>query len=259
VSEQQTLQLPLKVELKFPLADGRTLVQGPLTYNTDGLATRHNCDFIKDARFAAAYQYGMIDGRPDLQIEWRVHTALWVADQATQLAGDFVECGVNTGILSGAIMLWLNFERFGDRKFYLLDTFAGIPEEQISAAERAIGVHNMNRKYGDGDQLYNNVLKKFSRWPNAVVVRGRVPETLEAIKSERISYLSIDMNAVEPEIAAGEALWPRIVPGGFVLLDDYGWAPHINQKHAWDAFATRHGVSIFALPTGQAILMKPHA
>ena len=29
----------LRIDLHFPLADGRTLVQGPLTYNQDGLAT----------------------------------------------------------------------------------------------------------------------------------------------------------------------------------------------------------------------------
>ncbi|WP_374372724.1 TylF/MycF/NovP-related O-methyltransferase [Dongia sp.] len=255
----QLLQLPLKVEVKFPLADGRMLVQGPLTYNTDGLATRHNCDFMRDPGFVEAYRYGMLDGRPDLHIEWRVHIALWVAQQAAQLDGDFVECGVNTGILSGAILIALDFHaKWPQRKFFLLDTFAGIPEEQISAAERAVGVSEMNRKYQDGDQLYAAMQKKFARWPNAVIVRGRVPETLSAITSQKISYASIDMNVVEPEIAAGEFLWPRLVPGGLILLDDYGWAPHVNQKYAWDVFAKGKGVSILSLPTGQALIMKPH-
>ena len=58
----QTVQVPVKLDLKFPLPDGRTIVQGPLTYNTDGLATQHNCEFMKDPRFAAAYDYGMTDG-----------------------------------------------------------------------------------------------------------------------------------------------------------------------------------------------------
>jgi hypothetical protein len=212
--------------------------------------------WCKDPGFAEAYRVGASGGRADLHIEWRVHVALWVAGQAAQLEGDFVECGVNTGILSGAIMSALDFGKWPERKFYLLDTFAGIPEEQITAAERTAGVSGMNRKYQDSD-LYAAVQQKFAPWPNAVVVRGRVPDTLSAIKSTRVSYASIDMNVVEPEIAAGEFLWPLLVPGGFVLLDDYGWAAHVNQKHAWDEFARRHGISILALPTGQGLWMKP--
>lgn len=87
-------------------------------------------------------------------------------------------------------------------------------------------------------------------------MRGRVPDTLSAIESKAISYLSIDMNCVTPEIQAGEYLWPRLVNGGVILLDDYGWWPHIGQKNAWDAFAAARGLKILALPTGQGLLVK---
>jgi len=255
----QSVELPVKLNVKFPLPDGRTLVQGPLTYNQDGLATRHNCDFRRDPRFAEAYTVGMSGGRPDTQVEWRVHVAVWVATQAAQLPGDFIECGVNTGILSGAVLSWLDFARLTDRKFYLLDTFTGIPEEQISAAEKASGVQHFNRKYQNGEQLFAMVTEKFAPWSNAILIRGKVPDTLSQVKSDRIAYASIDMNVVEPEIATAEFLWPRLVAGGMILLDDYGWAPHYNQKLAFDAFAKRHGVEILAMPTGQGLIMKPHA
>jgi hypothetical protein len=38
------------------------LVMGPLTYNQDGLATRHNADFMHDTRFACAYDAGKTTG-----------------------------------------------------------------------------------------------------------------------------------------------------------------------------------------------------
>lgn len=248
----------VRIELRFPLADGRALVQGPLTYNQDGLATRHNADFMRAPRFQEAYAVGMENGSPDTRIEWRVHVALWAATQAIQLPGDFVECGVHTGILSGAVMTWLDFARHGQRRFYLFDTWQGIPVEQMSEEEKRAGVPDMNRKYQEGDAIHAAVVKKFARWPNAVVVRGRVPDSLSAIPgSGRVAYASIDMNVAAAEMAAVEFLWPRLVPGALVVLDDYGWAPHVNQKHAWDAFAQQHGVMILALPTGQGLLMKP--
>lgn len=248
----------LRIDLNFPLADGRTLVQGPLTYNQDGLATQHNADFMRDARFIEAYKAGMENGNPTTRVEWRVHTALWCATQALRLDGDFVECGVHTGILSGAVMTWLDFSRQAERRFFLFDTWAGIPVEQISEEERRIGVEHMNRKYQNGDALHADVVKKFTRWPNAVVIRGRVPESLDAMRaSERVVYASIDLNVTEAEMAAADFLWPRLVSGGLMLLDDYGWAPHINQKTAWDAWAARAGVMILSLPTGQGLIRKP--
>jgi O-methyltransferase len=248
----------LKLELRFPLPDGRAMVQGPLTYNQDGLATRHNADFMADPRFQAAYRAGLENAPAGTQVQWRVHVALWCATQAAALEGDFVECGVHTGILSGAVMTWLDFARFSDRRFYLFDTWQGIPVEQISEEEKRFGVADMNRKYRDGDALHAGVVAKFARWPNAVVVRGRVPESLAAMEASRqVAYASIDMNVAAAEMAAADFLWPRLVPGALMLLDDYGWAAHVNQKKAWDAFAQRERVSILALPTGQGLLLKP--
>jgi hypothetical protein len=254
---EQVVKLPVKLDLRFPLPDGRMLAQGPLTYNTDGLATQHNCEFIREPGFAKAYTFGMTDGPPGRHLEWRVHVALWLAQQAVQLSGDFIECGVNTGILSGAIMTYLDFNRMPERTYYLLDTFAGIPDEQISDSERSSGLAGMNAKYQGGDTLLGIVRRKFSPWPSARVIPGRVPDTLVEVDSERIVFASIDMNVVEPEIAAAEFLWPRLVPGAFMLLDDYGWAPHIHQKRAWDVFAREKNILILSLPTGQGLIMKP--
>ena len=247
------------VELKvhFPLPDGRTLVQGPLSYNQDGLATQHNADFLRDPRFQEAYRAGMENGRSGTRIEWRVHVALWCATQALQFEGDFVECGVHTGILSSAVMTWLDFARHAPRRFWLFDTWAGIPPEQVSEAERRMGTLDMNRKYQGGDALHADAVRKFAHWPNASVVRGRVPDSLTALQSvDKLAYVSMDMNVAAAEMAAAEVLWPKMVPGAPMLLDDYGWAAHANQKKAWDDWARRLGVMILSLPTGQGLVLK---
>lgn len=144
------------------------------------------------------------------------------------------------------------------KKYYLLDTFEGIPLEQISTAEFNIGVAHMNRKYDSGDKTYLDVKEKFKKWENCKVIRGKVPDTLDQVDSKKFSYVSIDMNVTAAEIAAAEFLWPKMVPGAIMLLDDYGWESHIQQKIAFDEFALRHGIQILSLPTGKAILMKPY-
>jgi hypothetical protein len=91
--------------------------------------------FQKDPRFVAASRRGMASGHhisrepgsdDDIHIEWRAHVVLWAATHAARLEGEFVECGVNTGIYSLAICEYIDFNRTG-KSFYLFDTFAGFP------------------------------------------------------------------------------------------------------------------------------------
>lgn len=115
------------------------------------------------------------------------------------------------------------------------------------------GWHN-RESYED---CYDQAVKTFAPWPRCNLVRGTVPQSLQAFPDgRRVAYLSIDMNIVLPEIAAIEFFWDRLVPGAVLLLDDYGWTTHAAQREAFDAFAQAHGVMIMAVPTGQGILIR---
>jgi O-methyltransferase len=229
----------------------------PVTYNGDGLVTVHNSDFTSDPAFIAAYSRSLATPHPygkDLDVKWRVHVCCWAALQAKHLKADYVECGVFTGLFSSAVMQYIAFGEMSDRRFFLLDTFDGIPLEQVSASEREHGIHLHNNFYFS---CYDAALKTFAEYANAHIIRGKVPDTLPQITSDRIGYVSMDLNCVEPEMAAGNFLWPRMVPGALIVLDDYGWKPHIHQKHAWDRFAAERGIQVLSLPTGQGLLIKP--
>lgn len=81
------------------------LVDGPLSYKQDGLYTLHNCEFMLDPGFVAAYERGIKAAHgKDFCWHWRVYVGLWVAQNAVKREGDFVECGVGNGFLSSAIM-----------------------------------------------------------------------------------------------------------------------------------------------------------
>ena len=227
----------------------------------DGLATMHNSEFLNDPRFKRAYAFGMRTTtfhKLDLHIEWRAWVALWAAEQALRHPGDFVECGVNTGILAGTIVDWTGFGARTDRAMWLVDTFDGLPENQIDENERKIGLQAYNDEYRNRD-THAIVVEKFAPFPNVRVIKGRVPDALTHVKADRVAYLSIDMNIALPEIAAARHFWPKIVPGGVILLDDYNWLPHVNQKRAFDALAAEWNVPILGLPTGQGVIVKPAA
>lgn len=231
-------------------------------YNADFLRVwNKNVSFLKEERFAEAYTRGMqsghtMGGKPnqDLHIEWRMHVICWAASHAVHLPGDFVECGVNTGIFSLTIAHYVDFNATGKR-LYLFDTFSGIPKEHISERERSL--NRPMDKDGYYEECFETAKKNFAPYPRAQLVRGMVPDTLSGVQIDQVCYLSIDMNVVLPEIAAINHFWDKLVPGAPVILDDYGWRGFDAQKEAMDDFAARKNVKILTSPTGQGILIKP--
>jgi hypothetical protein len=221
------------------------------TYDKDGLVVFHDSDFLHDPVFAEAYRRGKATGSwGDWDIEWRAYIACWAAAKGSSLPGDFVECGVNRGGLSLTVMHYIHFAEMTDRKFYLLDTYCGFPPELRDKA-----AHWNRDNYSE---CYDDVVRTFAPFPGAVIVRGKVPDTLEQVQTEQICYLSIDMNCAEPEIAAARYFWPKMSTGAVMLLDDYGFGEaYYPQKLAFNQFAKEHGTSVLLLPTGQGLIFKP--
>lgn len=226
-----------------------SIFYGPITYAEDGLIASQCPSFNSDPLFrrswACAQQAGAMAG------PWRTYICCWFANHVKSLPGDFVECGVNTGAYARAVMEYTDFRAL-HKTFYLLDTFNGLVRNQVTDAEMKAGIRHYFGNYSD---VYENTLRTFEGFP-ACIIRGEIPGTLPQCKTEAISYLSIDMNCVFPEIAALDYFFPKVVKGGVIILDDYGFPMHINQKIAFDGFAAKHQLTILALPTGQGVIIK---
>jgi hypothetical protein len=222
-------------------------------YDQDGLRSVHNHDFMTDRLFCKAYRRGC-DADSDHRWHWRIHIGIWAAVTASRLEGDFVECGVNRGFLSSAIMEFLDWNSM-EKTFYLLDTFAGLAPDQSSPEELKKG-EAMTAK-GFYCKGVDPIQRNFSQWHNVRIIQGTVPQTLDQVDTQKVAYLHLDMNCAKPEAAAIDFFWKRLVPGAVVLMDDYAYWGYEPQKHALDQFASQNGLLIASLPTGQGLLMKP--
>lgn len=225
---------------------------GPMwNYAEDGMCTMHVADFLDDPAFLKAYAAAKATGSwPEGDLRWRVYTALWAARQAWRLDGDFVECGVYRGGLATAILTDLEWQHSPQRRFYLLDTFHGFPEEQ---RDLAADVHRKDYQ----EDVWPQVQAHFEKHSSARLIRGPIPDTLSQLTFTKVAYLSIDMNCAEPEVAALKHFWPRMAPGGLILLDDYAFAEaYRRQKQAIDRWAAPLSIPILSLPTGQGLIIK---
>lgn len=190
-----------------------------------------NTDFLKDPLFQESYKLGISttfildeEHRKIFWYDyWRVYIACYFAKNCVDLEGDFVECGVNTGFLARAILHYTNFKEKLHKKFYLLDTFCGVPDNQFSDREKALGLSQVSKKYYRGD-IFQKVQKTFENFDNICLIKGEIPGSLQSVSSKLVAFLSIDMNCAYPELKALEFFWEKLVPGAVVIFDDYGFS-----------------------------------
>jgi hypothetical protein len=153
-----------------------------------------------------------------------------------EIAGDFVECGVWRG--GNAIIAAEIFRRHGlDKKVYLFDTFLGMTEP--SADDRAIVDNEPATKkyeeekrqthsnwcYAPIEEVRENFSKRALLDDNIVFVKGPVEETLLSRENvpTQISILRLDTDWYESTKLELETLYPKIVSGGCLIIDDYGF------------------------------------
>lgn len=250
----------LRSKIKQALArSGYAVVGTRGRYLQDGLFTVHNQHFRDDPAFREAYARGVQAANGlDPEFEWRVHIALWAAQASLRAPGDFVECGVNAGFISSAIMHHLQWNTVG-RRFFLIDTFRGPVLEQYSREEMERGRFDRAKDALDAGAFVTDlerVRSNFSEWKDAVIIPGSVPEILPSVDVRAVALLHLDMNCAYPERAALEFFWERLTPGAMVLLDDYAYFGHEVQTKAIDEAAQALKANVLSLPTGQGLIIK---
>jgi SAM-dependent methyltransferase len=223
----------------------------PRFFAMDMLVTvGRNMGFLEDADFMRAVNE---EARSDQErsLIWRLHVLCWCGQNALRLAGDFVECGVFQGFSTAVVARYLRFQD-QRRSWYLYDTFSGIPADQRNAGSTGPDV------VFPAD-LYESVQRRFAAYPNVRVVRGRIPEILSEAAPVSIAFMHLDLNSAPAELGALQRLYDRLVPGGYLVLDDYGWYPYRQQKAEEDPFFQARGTRVLELPTGQGLVIKPPA
>jgi O-methyltransferase len=218
-----------------------------ITYEADGFRTTNFLGFRTEDRFNLAYSTA-IESLPlndpflgKVSIEWRAHICTWAANQAIKLEGDFVECGVWHGVLSKTICEYLDEQDLSKVNFYLVDTFGSMP-----------GSHpDVNYQ----SNIYEEVKSRFSMYPTVQLIRGVVPECLTQITSTKIAYLAIDMNSSEAELRTLEYFYSKVVSGGIIYFDDYGWG-YPELRTVVDNFFSDKPERLLHFPSGNSIVVK---
>lgn len=165
--------------------------------------------------------------------------------------GALVECGVYRGGSSMAMALQCVDDGRTDRDLYLYDTFDGCPAP--TAADGAIfdgqsaqelwdaQLADTSRRWFEEVEFDARTNLESTGYPMARVqmVRGLVEETIPAVAPDQIALLRLDTDWYSSTRHEMAHLYPRLAPGGVIVVDDYGWFE--SARRAFEEYFVESG------------------
>jgi hypothetical protein len=147
------------------------------------------------------------------------------------IEGDLIETGVWRG---GATMLMkalLDESNIIDRKVWLADSFRGLPkgDEDKYAADKGNNLYRYRILSASVEEVKNNFRKYDLLDNNVIFLEGWFRDTLPAAPIKKLALLRLDGDLYESTILALENLYPKLSPGGYVIIDDFNAFPYCRQ------------------------------
>jgi O-methyltransferase len=188
--------------------------------------------------------------------------------EGRNIPGDLVECGVWRGgnlVIAGLLRKQLGF----DRRIWAYDTFAGMTpptdadfkpgEEELDVMKKFEQLEREGRNewcYASEEDVLSNFAARVGHG-ELRTVKGPVEETLREPQNlpEKIAILRLDTDFYESTKAELETLYPRLSPGGVLIVDDYGeWA---GARKAVDEYFSGQAVWLHYVTHTVRLMVKP--
>lgn len=167
-----------------------------------------------------------------------------------EIPGDCVECGVWRGGNMAVVARTLKLLGDTGRDLYLYDTFEGMSEptehdadylgtsaaKLLAAAPKGQGVW-CEASVEDVTQVMKETAYSMDR---VRLIQGKVEESIPATLPEQIALLRLDTDWYESTLHELNHLYPRLISGGVLIIDDYGhWR---GARQAVDEYFQKHGI-----------------
>jgi hypothetical protein len=149
----------------------------------------------------------------------------------------------------------LTYKRLGrtDVDLYLYDTYEGMSaptdaDVDANTGESAARLLNSASKdelvwcYSALDEVKANVARTGYPMERVRFIKGKVEQTIPAVLPEQIAVLRLDTDFYESTRHELRHLYPRLVHGGVLIIDDYGhWA---GARKAVDEYIAEEGIRL---------------
>jgi O-methyltransferase len=182
----------------------------------------------------------------------RCYVLYQLARQAMNLPGVWYEAGVYRGGTAALLVRLIAAHRRSDLLVRLFDTFEGMPATDSEFDRVSQG------EFGDTSIAYVTQLLEWAAGDVSFVRihKGLIPESFSGLEDDSISFAHVDVDLYASVLACCRFIYPRLIKGGFIVFDDYGFPTCPGARKAVDEYFGDTASYPLVLPTGQAIVFK---
>ena len=203
--------------------------------------------WLSDDSFNNIYQiiknYTMVE-------KYRCYGLWQLVKETAKLKGALIEIGVFRGGSGALIAKKAKLEGIKD-KVYLCDTFTGVIKSGKKDSIYKGGEHANTSK-----ETVKEVINKL-KLDNTEILVGIFPEeTSKLIKDKKFRFCHIDVDVYQSAKDIVEWLWSKLVVGGIVVFDDYGFPNSDGIRHFVNEERSKKDRLVIHNLNGHAILIK---
>ena len=103
-----------------------------------------------------------------------------------------------------------------------------------------------------GEGIVSSALQGF----DARLYKGWIPERFIDVSDRCFCFVHIDVDLYKPTLDSLQFFYPRMVRGGVIVCDDYGFVTCPGARQAFDEFLIGKMERVVEAPTGQAFIVK---
>ena len=152
------------------------------------------------------------------------------AVRVDNISGDFVETGIWRG--GGVIFMRAFLAAHGDEKrmVWACNSFEGLPKPSGRFdADEGDKLWQSEYLAVSVDQVRSNFKKYGLLDDRTIFLKGFFSDTMPTAPISQIAVLRLDGDMYKSTIVVLDALYKKVSPGGFVIIDDYGMIPACNK------------------------------
>ena len=204
-------------------------------------------DWNKD--FSTAAQKVRSEGKTTCDFD-RLFTLWNGVGNVCRSAYPMIEIGVLRGGASALLaQAGRHFGKTG--KIFSCDTFEG----HVEIDEELDGTHTMG-KFGDRTS-YTEVKDYLAQYQEVLVIQGDINETAPQLETDKFSLVHLDVDVYKTTVFCLDYFSKRMIPGGIIIVDDFGVKTCPGVKKAVDDFMKDRTNFVFIyLLSGQAQLVR---
>ncbi len=201
-----------------------------------------------------AQQKTQMTSTDNLSRRERHYTLNQLVQKIKNLDGDVAECGCWRGLSAYQTAYRLQQQKF-DGTFYIFDSFEGLSdfEDEDIPLGGIKDQQQRKKEFSCGEDIVRNNLKEFSF---IEYKKGWIPERFDEVKDKNFSFVHIDVDMYQPILDSFRFFYERMVKGGIIVFDDYGFTYFPGAKKAVDEFMEGKDDFFLALSSGQAFMVK---